>query len=935
MSRDRFQNILAINASAGSGKTYQLTLRYLSLLFLGAHPSKILAVTFTKKAAKEMRERIASALMKLGSGEIGESDPLFASIKEIYDGDVKLKAKQLLSKYLASNNKISTIDSFVHQILRKFCFYASVRHDFDLFTLDNDELKNRFLELLRDEDKIRLADYLYSKGDTIDRLLALFAALYEEESDLEKIKKEYAGYERGRFFAASNAFLDAANSFYAMLCTLKPQKFAPRTFTSANEFLKTNSFEKLIIERENLASHRNYKGISNEASEAMFASLKSTLADYYKASADDTLAFLLHEFDWYKRAKESISKERNALGFDDIAKIVKELLEEDRIDSDFLYFRLDGEIEHILIDEFQDTSILQFRIIKPLLDEIISGVGTGHFKSFFLVGDPKQSIYRFRGAAPGMFENAAAYIRSKAHDRYKESYLDTNYRSAKNPVAFVNKVFAPIYKDIFKAQKSASSAEGFVECVSCDGDSILKTVGEKITEYIKMGAAAESITVLCYTNDDIEEVASYLDAVGIKTQKESSKALIDDENVRAVMTFLEYLLLTRLGRDTRLARLGFLSLTKAPSEYFDTFVLRLADISDVSRVIFEAIDYFGLANPNTIKLIELASSYEDIHTFLKSDAVKNEKKISMRMGGVVLMTVHKSKGLEFDYCILCDTLKKKDSSGVRPILRLHNDFKLSKLVVSSKSAAAMLPDVKAAMLEEKRMEEIDLLNANYVAMTRAKNGMCIISKTDGYSKLSTLGITDFVYGVKEFAKSQFEKQELGAYKGIPLDVRLGKQKDFAREEKSYSPDDFFAIDFGIAMHSYIEISGDKSSDVEALAYLKNRYGTVLGDKLNGIASLARSFESSKLYLECKKGEIYKEISIYVDENGELKHYRIDFLAVFEDRAVIVDFKSSVDIKEGYIKQLQKYKQIVQGILGVETKTYLVVNNGGKLEPVAV
>lgn len=935
MSRERFQNILAINASAGSGKTYQLTLRYLSLLFLGAHPSKILAVTFTKKAAKEMRERIAGTLMKLESGEIGEQDPLFISIKEIYDGDVKLKARQLLSKYLASNNKISTIDSFVHQILRKFCFYAQVRHDFDLFTLDANELKSRFLELLGDEDKIRLADYLYSKGDTIDRLLSLFAALYEEESDLKAIKKEYAGYERGRFFAASKAFLDAANSFYAMLCDLKPQKFAARTFTGVNEFLKSNSFEKLITERDNLASHRDYKAISNEASEAMFASLKEALADYYKASADDTLAFLLHEFDWYKRAKENISRERNALGFDDIAKIVKELLEDGKIDSDFLYFRLDGEIEHILIDEFQDTSILQFRIIRPLLDEILSGVGASCFKSFFLVGDPKQSIYRFRGAASGMFENAAAYIRSKANDRYRESYLDTNYRSSKIPVSFVNNIFAPVYKDIFKEQKSASLAEGFVECVSCDSDSLLKTVGEKIAEYIQMGAAAESITVLCYTNDDIEEVAAYLADLGIKTQKESSKALADDENVRAVMVFLEYLLLVRLGRDARLARLSFLSLTKASAERFDMFVARLTDISDVPRIVFGSVDYFGLANPNTVKLIELASSYDDIHTFLKSDVVKNEKKISMRMGGVTLMTVHKSKGLEFDYCILCDTLKKKESSRMRPILQLHKDFKLSKLIVSSKSAAAMLSEVKAAVLDEERMEEADLLNANYVAMTRAKNGMCIISKKDGYSKLSALGITDFACGVKEFERSHVAKQDSGSYKGTPLDIRLGRQKDFAREEKSYSPDDFFAMDFGTAMHSYIEILGDKSSDGQALDYLKNRYGTLLGDRLGSAALLAQSFKESDLYAECRKGEIYKEISVYVDEGGELKHYRIDFLAIFENRAIIVDFKSSADIKEGYVKQLQKYQRVVHDILGVDTKTYLVVKSGGKLEPVAV
>jgi len=186
-----FKNILAINASAGSGKTYQLTLRYLSLLFLGAHPSKILAVTFTKKAAKEMRERIAQTLIGLSEGKIGAGSSLYEQIDSLYDGDVQKKAKLLLEKFLSSNNKISTIDSFVHQILRKFCFYANVRHDFELFMLDEGELKQRFLEML--PDKKRFIGYLLSKNESVLKIISLFDALYEEESDLVVIRRGLQG----------------------------------------------------------------------------------------------------------------------------------------------------------------------------------------------------------------------------------------------------------------------------------------------------------------------------------------------------------------------------------------------------------------------------------------------------------------------------------------------------------------------------------------------------------------------------------------------------------------------------------------------------------------------------------------------------------------------------------------------------------------------
>ncbi len=922
-----FKNILAINASAGSGKTYQLTLRYLSLLFLGAHPSKILAVTFTKKAAKEMRERIAQTLIGLSDGKIGAGSSLYEQIDSLYDGDVQKKAKLLLEKFLSSNNKISTIDSFVHQILRKFCFYANVRHDFELFMLDEGELKQRFLEML--PDKKRFIGYLLSKNESVLKIMSLFEALYEEESDLVVIKQGFAGYDRAEFFASSKLFLDEANGFYQFLNRKKPAKYPLRFFTSPHEFLKSNSFEKLLTERETLSAHRDYKALSDDESERMFASLKALFAEYLRSGARDTIAFLLDSFDSYRSARMSINKEKNALGFDDVAKLVRELLEDGKIDSDFLYFRLDGEIDHILIDEFQDTSILQFRIIRPLLDEIVSGVGTGEFKSFFLVGDPKQSIYRFRGAAAGMFENATGYVKSKALGRYEEMYLDTNFRSSKAPVTFVNESFAAQYKDVFKTQKSASSDDGFAEVETVNGDDILSATLNKVNSFLEGGAKADDITILAYTNDDVEEIASFLETNGVKTQKESSKTLHSDEGVAAVMSFLEYAALKRLGRDCRLAKLEFLALTKSGEDEFDELFAQLSSVYSPSKMAFCVVDFFALASPNTVKLIEIAATHDDLFGFLTSKAVQSQQKISIRSGGVNLMTVHKSKGLEFAYCIVCDTLKKRDGKGTPPILERHKNFKLTELVVTSKSAKIMLSNVREAMEEEERMSKIDLLNANYVAMTRAKYGLCVIQKGEGYSKLEALGLDAKSANKKEFKKSGENKPDKKSYHGVKLSAKLEAQDEYIKEG-TFAPSDYGAINFGLAMHGYFESINGLQDGEKAKIYVQNKYGMALGDSLLSALDLARSFDATKLLSGSKTPQIHKEISVCKEEDGELKLYRIDLLLVFEDRAVIVDFKSSFEAKEGYKKQLNTYRNIVEEILGLKSLAYLALNRGGRL-----
>lgn len=924
-----FQNILAINASAGSGKTYQLTLRYLSILFAGGHPSKILAVTFTKKAAKEMRERIVSALEGLSSGKIKAGDGIYDELSLVYEGDLRGRAAKILKLFLSSNNKISTIDSFVHQILRKFCFYAGVRPDFELFTLDYDELKRRFLSESTDIDG--LISYISAKNESVDRILGFFAALYEEESDLAVIKSRLAGFERGVFFAASQKFLKQANDFYEYLNSQKPDKFPPRAFKSVYEFLKTSSFEALITQRESLSSHRNYKALSSDFSEKLFADLKAALIDFYRASHADTIAFLLSSFDDYKRAREGLNKEKNGLDFDDIAKVVKELLESGRIESDFLYFRLDGEIEHILIDEFQDTSILQFRIVRPLLDEIISGVGSKEFKSFFMVGDPKQSIYRFRGASAGMFENVCSYITKKAPDRFAQKYLDTNFRSQKECVSFVNEVFAPRYGEIFKEQKSDKQQDGFVEVISVDGEgdgweeSVLESVKNSIKNLTDSGVNPSDITVLGYTNDDIERVAEYLEEIGIKTQKESSKTLNNDPDVAALIDFLEYMRALQSGQNGDIYRLNFLCRTKFLESDFDTLSTSLANELKPSVVVYKIIEFFSLKGANAAKTVELACKYDDIGDFLDSNVLFSAKKISALGDGVTLMTVHKSKGLEFDYCILCDTLKAKDRKTPKPIIPIHKDFRLVSLEVTGSGAKLLLEETAKAVKEEDTLSERDLLNANYVAFTRAKNGLIVIKKNSGFSKLSALGLTDRKKGAIQIAPSKENGKKQNGYIPAVLDTDLGRQSDHLLKEDA-EKGDLESVRFGLALHGYVESMCGIESDGSSSVYVKNKYGFTIGKAVNQIPPLLKGF--TPLWDDAAK--VYKEISICEKVDEKTLLHRIDMLAVFEGGAVVVDFKSSAKAKAVYKKQIERYTDIVSKTLKAPCAGYLALKQGDGL-----
>jgi len=193
----KFNNNLCYEASAGSGKTFMLVVRYLSLLFMGASPSKILALTFTNKAAREMQDRVVSTLEELENrGELDE----IVKVTELSREYILLNRQKVLEEFLNSNTKIMTIDKFFTQILRKFSLYASLMPDFSTFSSQHElKLLSRFLKEVsvagKKDTLITLSLQSNKRLESIFNLLDEFYVKKQELSHLTFTKVDFLAFE--------------------------------------------------------------------------------------------------------------------------------------------------------------------------------------------------------------------------------------------------------------------------------------------------------------------------------------------------------------------------------------------------------------------------------------------------------------------------------------------------------------------------------------------------------------------------------------------------------------------------------------------------------------------------------------------------------------------------------------------------------------------
>jgi exodeoxyribonuclease V beta subunit len=893
-----FYENFAYEASAGSGKTFALVIRYISLLYMGAKPETILTLTFTNKAANEMSARISMVLKELHLKKRQAELREIASVLEVDEKELLAKREEILHNFLTADIKISTIDKFFAQILRKFSLHLGLMPD---FTIDEKEDEAKFLErflfLVKQEGKYKeLIEFSVHESKKLQSIFSFLERLYEKDGELAAIS-----ITKGDTFAIQSRILSVADSlrelFYSCE-TLSQRGRKSLDFTSIEDII-----EKSWLCKESM-EYWDFKKCYTPRADELQQALKELIQMYHLAKEGYFKEAYFSLYKRYKEAKKQENIQTNLLKFNDISYFVHQLLRGD-IDSAFLYFRLDAKIEHLLLDEFQDTNVLQYSILEPIIDEITAGIGTKSFRSFFYVGDIKQSIYRFRGGAKELFYHTAR--------RYgvKVDALKINYRSSYQVVNFVNEVFRDKITNYTDQISCDESQAGYI-CIE-EHEEILTCVVENLFKLLDAGVKQDDIAILTYANGDafrIEEALLARDA-SLDITTETSIKLINDRKVSAVIELLKYLYFKE-----PLYKANFLAAIGESSDSSITFTMSIH--TPLPTIIREIITFYKLGDrdENLLKLITLSASYKDIESFLFESENITVDAPSKKSSGIRILTIHKSKGLEFDHVLVVDRFKRK-SGDTSSMVFEYEDIFLKELYVKFPKRECVDSAYAGAIEKEKKLVLEDELNVQYVAFTRAKSSL-IICKKMKESAFANLDLEPKEIGLLKVEESIELKAEIEPF--VYQAPRVGAQEERVKKEKD-ERENIQAIHFGVALHYMLEILQDFDLAYVQEAYwaMKNRFEMLLQE---GEAELIKKRVEKLLYhdkfLSLVAGKLLKEQPIAYE--GELK--QIDLLVEHEESVVVIDYKSSATQQQAHIKQVSYYKEALSKIVDKKVEAYL-------------
>ncbi|WP_263833989.1 RecB-like helicase [Sulfurospirillum oryzae] len=897
---------LALEASAGSGKTFALSVRYLSLLFMGANPQKIVALTFTNKSAAEMKTRIFETLKHLE-----EKDELEAICVQTGKSKETLlfEKERVMQTLLQADIKISTLDSFFSLILRHFALHVGLQPDFKVGQNGLDEeLVERFIKGCKSKNLYNaLIAFSINEDKKLNDLFSLLDMLYQKKSELD-----ISTLDEGHYPSLKPCLdiLEHIRDYF------EQSGLSARGLATLKADTLSDLLSKKYLEREDFG-YWDYKKYANETTDALLRELKQALNVYVNAKEAYFLGQLGKLFAIYDESLRSLMSEYGELRFDDVTNLLYTLLRQE-ISKDFLYFRLDGVIEHLLIDEFQDTSIVQYQILLPLIEEIRAGQGVKDFKTLFFVGDVKQSIYRFRGGAKELF----GYAKKSLH--LDVNALDTNYRSTEQVVNFVNEIFTCKIKG-YEAQKVAkATGEGYIN-VRIE-EMIEPSVLEAIALLLKEGVKPKDIALLVHTNKDAKVFKALVQEQfpAFHVRLEATLKLIEVRSIKAIIALLKYLYF-----GDELYKAAFLALC---GKTWDTPLSRSGwDLDATPLVLVEKIiKTYGLfdGSADLLSFLEVASRYEEIESFLFAlDELSDEAK-SEDVDGLRVLTVHKSKGLEFEHVIVCDRLSR-DNNRSDTILFSYDEVDIKGLYLTMGGREAVDAVYAKAKEQESVLMYEDRLNALYVAFTRAKRSLFVCAKAQN-SAFEMLELSTTERGV--IGVSTKETPLIPSTMNVYQPQRYGAQEVASAPEVEGESAEIASITFGIAQHYLLEMldSFDESSLKRAYIALQNRFAPLLDEPtLQAIYQRGEKLITCKAFLDLIEGaKIYKEQPLIYQKERK----QIDLLLEFPDRIIVIDYKSSKKQSAKHQAQVKLYQDALSTIYNLPVEAYIcyLQNDGVEL-----
>jgi ATP-dependent exoDNAse (exonuclease V) beta subunit len=1030
------------SASAGSGKTFTITKEYLKLCLSSKDPRKfreILAITFTNKAAAEMKNRILDTLERISlqdhDGTSLETEKLLLKELALEKDILIVRAKATLSSVLHnySDFSISTIDHFTHRLVRTFATDLKLSPAFDV------EIDERRIQS-------EATDLLISKAGTEKDLTKVLNAFLSERLESEKSWN----LETSILDVSAHINKERSRDFVTQLKSLNLQQFiaAKKKIDTRLEEIKTRLVDLAtdgseLLEKNGIEPHhiattskvsKYFEYVSGWVEKSLFPSdkLKQTIKSENWVSPkgkkegventmlsifpqirdcfEDILGELEQNGSFIFLAKE-VSREFYSMAvIEQVAACIDEIKEEENIiplsefnhliskeirdqPSPYLYERLGERYKSFFIDEFQDTSIMQWQNLLPLINNALSEGGY-----CMLVGDAKQSIYRWRGGEAeqfiGLYENIdllSSNYKGKLQVPAAEVQpmsLKENWRSAKNIVNFNNDLYNeaskslenPAYKEIYeKAHQNPMGKDGgFVQLEIFEKRSTeesapfyLDRTIEEINKALNAGYNYRDICVLVKKNDyaswllakfSESQIPAYASgALMVNKSKEVAwvvSVLNWHLNVKDNLKRLEFLKQTLLNKLLPIAEKDHHEFLKtalaydvqAFSEFLDAKFPYINKILKGDYFLFDVCEHLFYESGIWSQTNTFISSFlDEVHNFstnkepLLSSFLEYWENFSdnitvdppENMNQVAVMTIHKSKGLEFPVVIVpfADWSLKKSSYDRAWIETQDLEIPVA-LIAGSKTAADNIGGAYAEKANEMNQQsQFDSLNALYVATTRPKEVLILMTRLPrekegnvfhvfkDYLGEKGFGDTPGIYPFGAYPEKEQVESVIILEHAKPLVKPWGERVAVSSSSPIGWPfKDKDPTAWGNKVH-YLLAEIDSLADVSEVINRASRNGTI--DKEEGVylaEKLKATLESPDISNYFSEDvTVYNERDI-IHPNGKIK--RPDRIVQQGNNWAIIDYKTGASLPK-HKAQLDEYADL----LGKENvKKHLVYIN---------
>ena len=1012
-----FPEVVVVEASAGTGKTYELAKRYLQLL-INPHLQtaqinlrSILAITFTNKATIEMKERILEFLKKIALDAFSNKDIEQDILKKLaVDKKIAINKSHLIMDELMHHYnffQVQTIDSFINALLlgssldigRSGSF--TIKRDYTQYlswcldnVIDEASVNKEILAFLEEF----LEHYLFvenknswfPKKDILDLIKSLFTlsnkygCIFEPSDktgkdvlnkkkiifrEIQKLAKEIPPGINGNARNSILKFVRQSTSNFEF-------RKLPLSFKHDEAVMNKGIAASRQFSRHWEKLHKDIAGLAELEAEVAYIPymklFKKVFVFFQLISKNEDVIFL-----------EELNHKARSL-FDSGFSVVE------------LYYRMATRLEHYLIDEFQDTSRLQWDNLKIMVEDALSSGGT-----LFYVGDKKQAIYGFRGGESRLFDSL---ISEFAPFGVKRRSLAKNWRSQKAIVEFNNEIFSQnnliaaltkmkilpgernaqstqkeiinVYKDSHQ-QYCKDKTAGYVSIVRIDANDqnernavmknkILDLIGELTKRF-----APGDIAFLCRDNDEVELVTTWLIEAQFPVESEKTLNIKKNYLIKEIICFLKFLYYpldeisfasfilgeifcraTGLSPDdvrhfifhlhkngTSNYRLYRSFRRKYPliwEKYFSEFLKSVGFISPYELIVtiygqFKIVDNFSLEQGFFMKLLEVVKEQEeeypglgDLLLYLDNAPAEDFYVNVGREDALSVLTIHKSKGLEFGVVVIPFlTMDIRPSTGRQAadsyITELSSQvFSLLHITRQYREYSHRLKDIYENAYIKAVIGE---LNNIYVATSRAKFELYIFipKRSARNSNKAWFLIPE---QIKERGKKviykyrQALKQQSTHYLSTSCDTNW---ISFLREE--FRPARILKnrnkTITGIIMHDVFSHIGNlRNKDIDeaidrAIEYSQKKY-TYFDGFFSLRDKISRFLKKKDIapFFFVLEGKIYREKEL-IAPSGVIR--RIDRLIIKKNEVWIIDYKTTDELEKEHQEQIKEYSGIVAGL----------------------